>query len=440
MLTEAEKELLLRPSRGEIDPSLPVLGVVSEYNPFHNGHLYQINEARRRLGPCPVIALMSGSFVQRGAPALFNKWDRAKAAVQSGVDLVLELPAAFSLRSADYFASGSMRTLDATGIVDKIICGSEIVATEDEHGNKLPDLSASAACLLRPETKARAYELLQEGISYGTAWQQAVTELLPGGERFLSGPNNILSISYQKAILKYDLDLKLCPLPRKGSGHNDSNLQSPFASATSIRKVYMKNHSMEGLETVMPEKSYKIMEDLMKLRLEKGDISYDPAKSICNILAYLLSLENGNTIYLRCNADQGLCDRLVKHKHELSKGWENFITAVITKRYSRPSVRRMMLQLLLNENREFWQSKTSPGYLRVLAFNDTGRYLLRKMKDTAELPIITKLGRLNQYEGCRFYNTLRVDIRATDLYYLLRNNAGIYDKDFTTSPYYHKNS
>ena len=166
--------------------SLHAIGITAEYNPFHNGHRWQLQTLREKSGNVPVIACMSGWFVQRGEIAAVDPWIRASMAVHAGVDLVVLLPAWFSLRSADYFAAGAVKTLAATGIVDTLACGAEHTGTASSS------LSSTAAWSLLPETEQQIKTLLQQGLSYGAAWETAASQSQKDAGWF-KGANNLLA-------------------------------------------------------------------------------------------------------------------------------------------------------------------------------------------------------------------------------------------------------
>lgn len=412
---------------------MEVIGITAEYNPFHNGHARQLEQARAHFGDCPVVAVMSGSFVQRGLPAITDKWTRAAMAVEAGVDLVLELPAAYVLRSADYFAAGAVRSLAATGLVTTLVCGMETPASGEtpEALDSLPSLEETARCLLLPKTEALAGIFLDNGDAYGTAWSKALAKVLPGGERFLEGANNILALAYQKAILRDGLPLRLVPFPREGSGYLDKEIRPPYASATAIRKAVLeKTADRELLSRVMPEASLELLRDALPPLADRSGIM------LRDLLAYLLLYKDGEHIYRHTNADRGLCDRLLKYRDHLSQGLEEYIMAVSSKRYPQPAIRRTLVQLLLGRPRSFWKAPSRPEYLRVLAFSHRGRGLLRTMKETATLPVITKLGRLPRPGEEGHSPLLETDVLATDLQSQLLGLPGVYGRDFFTSPRY----
>ena len=413
--------------------SARVIGITAEYNPFHNGHRWQLQMLRETFGNVPVAACMSGWFVQRGETALADPWTRAVMAVRSGVDLVLLLPSWYSLRSADYFAAGAVKTLAATGIVNILACGAEH-SSEKAGGTAASSLADTAAWSLEKSTEEQIRKLLQQGLSYGAAWETAARENRKDAGWF-SGANNILALAYQKVILQHHLPLTLFPLPRQGSGYNDTGLTPPYASATAIRRALREGISVPALRSVMPDSTVT--------ELEKSAVSYPSLFAsqdhiLALLLTYLLARNNGQSLYEHSSASRDLCDRFSNTRQELQNGCKTFCTAIASRRDSLPSVRRLSLQLLLQMPREFWTEVPDPCYLRVLAFNERGRGLLKAMKQAAALPVITKPGSLEQYRNTDLYPLLQLDAAAADLFRLLQGNTGDYGTYCTSSPVYVK--
>ena len=405
---------------------LHAIGITAEYNPFHNGHQWQLQALRERLGNIPVIACMSGWFVQRGEIALASPWTRAAMAVHAGVDLVLLLPSWYSLRSADYFAAGAVKSLAATGIVNMLACGVEYINTGT---STLPD---TADWTLQQETEQQVKTLLQQGLSYGAAWETAAMQNNKDVNWF-KGANNLLALAYQKAILQNDLPIKLLTLSRRGNGYNDTGLMPPFASATAIRTALRKNSSDATLSAVLPKTSLHLL-SLKEINYPERFTRQEDILSI--LLAHLLIQHDSNSLYEHSSASRDLCDRFYNAREELQQGYTAFCKKITNNRDALPSVRRLTLQLLLQKPRAFWKEIPEPSYLRVLAFNDRGRSLLKKMKGTATLPIINKLGNETQYKNSDLYPLLQLDAAAADLFQLLNRNAGGYGSCFTTSPLY----
>ena len=406
--------------------NLQAIGITAEYNPFHNGHRWQLRAIRERFGSRPVIACMSGWFVQRGDIALTNPWTRAAMAVHAGVDLVFLLPSWYSLRSADYFSAGAVKTLAATGLVSTLVC-----STEQSTGNSLAE---TAAWSLQGETEQQIKTLLQQGLSYGAAWETAAAQNHKDASWF-KGANNLLALAYQKAVLQNNLPIKLHTLPRQGSNYNDTELAPPFASASAIRIALRNGCVPAAIASVLPEESVA----LLKLNeINYPDIFDRQEERMTLLLSNLLIRHNSLDLYEHSSASRDLCDRFYNERSELRQGCNAFCRKIANKRDPLPSVRRLILQLLLQKPRAFWTEMPEPAYLRVLAFNDWGRILLKKMKEKATIPIITKTGSEELYKNTDLYPLLQLDADAADLYQLLNGNTGIYGTCFTTSPIYVK--
>ncbi|MGI6262856.1 MAG: nucleotidyltransferase family protein [Succiniclasticum sp.] len=442
--------------RFSLEPAQPAAGLTAEYNPFHNGHARQLAMIREACGAgTPVVAVLSGSFVQHGEPALLDKWTRAAAAVDCGVDLVFELPVLASLRSADYFASGAMQALAATGVVRHVFCGAEGLpgASLDATASLLRD---TARYLWSEEGNVELRRLLQEGDSYGTAWERAIRAHLPAAAPLLRGSNNILALAYEKAIGQQGLPLTLHPLPRLGQSYHSTDLVPPYASATAIRRFAGQaapawtEEDRAALQAVLPAPSAARLFRALSGRTplppegsrvpELGD-ARPFGDRLAPLLAYYFATHRSSDIYERCNADAGLCARLWNARTALQDGWEAYLRQVVTKRYAAPVVHRVCLMLLFDLPRAFWTREAGVPVLRVLAFSERGRLLLKQMKETASAPVLTKAAdveRLSDTVSEEQRLLLQADFRATDLWCQLRGFTGCYGLDYQISPYYKK--
>ena len=378
-------------------------GIIAEYNPFHNGHLYHIQETKR-LTQQSVIVVMSGSFMQRGEPAVLSKWQRASCAVQGGADLVLELPCVFTLRSAEFFAKGAVQLLAATGCVNTLACGTE-------HPQSDFEAAASLAC--SAEAQARLRELLQNGLSYAQAWEKIL-----GAHTAFRTPNDILALEYTKALLQTAADIQPLYLQRTDEGYNSTSIGNSIASASAIRRAIADGN--ESWQQAVP--------DYTHAALAAG--GYDAQ------LLWQLLLLSPQQLAERCEASEGLENLLSKAADCASL--QSALAACSSKRYTASRIRRLLLQILLDLPKAVWQQQ-APAYLRVLAFNDTGRQLLHTMKTNAQLPIISKLGKNALCNDSVTYRTqLSAEVTATDLWSLLQKDAALNrsGNDFYQSPVY----
>ena len=392
-------------------------GIIAEYNPFHNGHQYHIRQAKR-LTQQPVIVAMSGSFMQRGEPAILSKWQRAALAVSCGADLVLELPCAFTLRSAEFFAQGGVSLLAASGCVNALCCGVESADCD------FPAL-ARIACDAGVQEQLQA--LLRQGTSYASAWEQLFAAHSEKLDKPLSSPNDILALSYTQAILRHGYDIEPLYVQRQDSGYNSTEISSTLASATAIRQALATGNA--SWQQAVPH----AVQDALP------HAGYD-ASLLWQLICYRLRLLSPAEIAARTECSEGLENRL---KQAADCGsLAQAVAACSSKRYTASRCRRLLLQLLCDVPREAWAQQHA-AYLRVLAFNDTGRQLLKQMKKTAALPLITKLGRgwqydVDQTEAC--HTQLALELKATDVWSLLQKRPELnrQGNDYYMSPVYLK--
>lgn len=383
-------------------------GIIAEYNPFHNGHLYHIQETKR-ITQQPVIVVMSGSFMQRGEPAVLSKWQRASCAVQGGADLVLELPCVFTLRSAEFFAKGAVQLLAATGCVNTLACGTE---------NPQSDFEAAASLACSAEAQARLRELLQNGLSYAQAWEKIL-----GANTAFRTPNDILALEYTKALLQTAADIQPLYLQRTDEGYNSTTIGSSIASASAIRRAIADGDG--SWQQAVP--------DYMHAALAAGGYN---AQLLWQLLKYRLRLLTPQQLAERCEASEGL-ENLLSRAADCDC-LQAALAACSSKRYTASRIRRLLLQILLDLPKAVWPQQ-APAYLRVLAFNNIGRQLLHRMKTSAQLPIINKLGKNALCNDSVAYRTqLSAEVTATDLWSLLQKDAALNrsGNDFYQSPVY----
>lgn len=425
-------------------------GIIAEYNPFHNGHLYQLREAQR-LTDQPIIVMMSASFMQRGEPACLNKWLRARLAVENGAALVLELPTAFSLRSAQFFASCGVQLMEATGCINTLACGVE---------SPERDFVALAQAITSPQAQARIKELLSQGKSYAVACAAVLTEAECAHDNTtapLDKPNDILALEYAKALI--NTDIKPLFIQRINSNYNDREISGTMASATAIRqalrverntcyptKPYTANASINAnTDASLNTTSWQqAVPESVRQTLLQSNPGYDDAL-LWQLLRYRLRLLSTDDIAEACQCSEGL-ENLLKQATDATS-FAQALQLCTNKRYSTSRIRRLFMQLLLDVPRWRWEDK-APSYLRVLAFNDTGRLLLRQMKATATLPLITGLYRNWRYRlphlGLRqqqiFTQQLDLELKASELWSLLQLNPALNraGNDLLISPVYVK--
>lgn len=387
--------------------------IISEYNPFHKGHEYQISVTREKGEATHVIALMSGNFVQRGLPSIIDKYRRADMAILGGADLVLELPAVYALSSAEFFAEGSVRILNALNGVDMLSFGSE-------EGNL--DSLYSLAQILADEPDDFKEELkneLSEGQSYAKARNHALKKLYPHLDvDFIQSPNNILGIEYLKALIRTDSKIAPFTLKRKGKGYHDLDLvEEEFASATALRQSILEDGSIKNF---IPHDIYEYIE---KLKDEK--YPFMTQENFKDLLLYRLIAEEDSLSNIQ-EASEGLNHRIISHLSSLKNNdVETFIDAIKTKRYARTRISRILIQFLLSFDREpidVLRRKT-PEAVKILALNDRGREILSSLRKDREIDIVHNFGKkTDEFQ--------KIDQKASRIY-ALKNYAYDPNWDFT---------
>ncbi|MHB9094876.1 MAG: nucleotidyltransferase [Eubacteriales bacterium] len=394
-----------------------VVGVVTEHNPFHNGHLYHIEQAREKCDAELVVSVMSGHFLQRGEPALFNKWARAKMAVLSGVDMVIELPTAFSVRSASAFAAGSVSLLNSMGIVTHICFGTEA----GDAGKLWP-----AARLLANEPaefKAILSGFLDEGLSFPAARAGAVERYFadegqntaePG---LYASPNNILGIEYLRALLNTGSNIKPVAIKRFSAGYHDTEIgrTNAIASATSIREELLSGGRLtDTIKTVVPGSAYEEMANEISHGL--GPVFIE---NYGNILFYLLRTMPPEQVAGLYDVTEGLENRILEASKSASSV-KDLLKKLKTKRYTWTRIQRILTYVLLGYTKSLAGAfdYTGPRYLRILGLSSRGRALLKTVKKQASLPVIIRTAPwLRKYDDIS--SMLRFDAMATDIYALL---------------------
>jgi len=404
---------------------MKVVGIIAEYNPFHNGHKYHLEQSKNMCNSQYSVAVMSGNFLQRGEPALFDKWTRAKMAVLNGIDLVLELPVVYSCQSAEIFAFGAVKILNSLGIIDYLSFGSE-------KGNIEELYNLAEALINEPEEISNEIKhLMNKGLTYSKALGDAYNKYY---DDILSYPNNVLGIEYIKSILLLKSSIKPVTVKRVMNNYNDVYFTGTISSATAIRKALKENAFLEEIQTSTPEASWDIIKN--NIMIKKGPVFWE---DFIDILLYQIRRSSYKDIKNLPDIKEGLEYRFKKAGNS-STCFEELINQLKTKRYTRTFLQRCLCHLLLGINKEdIKQAKEilSPVYIRILALNKKGRDLLKEIRKNTKFPIINKPA---DFESDSSYldRIFELDIRATDIYSLgIKNNdyrmAGM---DYRTSPFY----
>ncbi len=372
---------------------MKVCGIIAEYDPFHSGHGWQIQEIRRTLGiDCAVICVMSGNWTQRGGPALVDKHTRARMALLGGADLVLELPLPCAISSAEGFARGGAAVLNAAGIVTHLCFGSEC--------GDLALLSRAAQLLDSEEYRAHLHIGLDQGMSFPSARQQAAQHLMGADADCLSLPNNNLGVEYLRALNRLNSNITPVTVRREGAGHGQEPVGS-FASASYLRHQILAGHWENTAPYLLP--------DVLALLRNAPHADYTRAEQA--ILYRLRSMSADHLADLP-DCGEGLSNRLHQTIRSESSV-DGILTAMKTKRYTHARLRRILLWAFLGLTADD-RTNASP-YLRVLGMNSTGRTLLRSMSKRASLPILTKPAHIQNLSAAA-QHLFELESRATDLY------------------------
>lgn len=365
---------------------MKISALIAEFNPFHLGHKLLVDSMKKQSDA--VIAVMSGNFVQRGECAIFEKGERAKAAIENGVDLVLELPSVYALSSAEGFAKGGIKTLASCNIADELHFGSEC-----------GDIEKLSLCadILNEETlifRSILSEKLKEGFSYPAARQQALEKIIPEGA-LLSSPNNTLAIEYMREIKKSGLNIVPHTIKRMGSGYNDIEKDTAIPSASAIR------HFLKEGQSVKEHMLYNYVDK--PLFMSAFDV-------IVAARLKSISKEELSSLY-DCNTE-------IAVRLKDASGYNTFediVSAASCKSYTQSRLRRILCNMITGNS---FEEIPSPTYIRPIAFNEKGGEILKKMKSTASLPVASRGAVLKNDEIFSF------ECRCTDIYNLARGING----------------
>lgn len=388
-----------------------VLGIIAEYNPFHNGHLYHIKKSIEETGASSVICVMSGNFVQRGNISIVDKWTKTKMALANGVDLVLELPTIYSVSSAENFAEGAIRLLDSLKIVDTISFGMEAkdIASLNNIANVLYTEPKEYTTILEHE--------LRKGVSFPKARENAVMMYLNDIKQYaniLTGSNNILAIEYLKAIKKLKSKLNPIGIRREKVLYNDEIIIDDFASATAIRKM-IATGQFSDIQKVMPKSSYALLAD----ELRKGHYVLDLSKFQKEII-YNLRKMSVEEIAQLVDVSEGL-ENAIKNAANSSNNLVDFVNIVKSKRYTQTRIQRILIYALLGiTNSKMLAFKKAVPYARVLGFNENGKQLISQIaKKNKKVQIVTSVKKyMDESKNKVLKEMLETDILATNVYTL----------------------
>ncbi|WML35125.1 nucleotidyltransferase [Clostridium sp. OS1-26] len=404
---------------------MSVTGIVVEYNPFHKGHLHHINATKELTGCSYIIAVMSGNFVQRGVPAMIDKWSRAKTALMNGVDLVIELPLIYSLSSAEFFSFGAVSLLNSLGVVDNICFGSEC-----GDSKVLYDI-ANILSHEPDEYKEILKQKLQLGLAYPSARSKALLDYIGSYdvnflsnfniEEILSSSNNILGIEYCKSLIRLQSSIKPFSIQRQGSDYNSTYFESEFSSASSIRKHIKDTRNINGIENYVPKNTYDLL-----LSLFESNYTFSSEDLMLPYIKYKYMLYK-DTIEQLPDVSEGIHNRIYKFLED-AESYEKLINSIKTKRYAYSRISRILCQFFIGfENFNTYElRKRKCPYARILGFNSNGLRLLKNIKKESLIPIYTKIPK-------DLDDILSLDIQGTRLYSLLNKNINP-NSDYLISP------
>lgn len=408
-------------------------GIISEYNPFHNGHKYLIDKHKENNPDARFIAVMSGNFTQRGEAAVLNKWQRARLAVAGGIDLVIELPFVFAVRSAQHFAFGGIDLLHKLGCVKNLCFGSEYTDKDE--------LLRIAQSFFHPKFTVSLQSGIAQGLSYAAAAAKASSHITGIDEAVLKAPNTILGIEYLKAVFSLNAPFDIDIVQRCKAQHNDLTYRHNFASGSAIRHhLYKDNINFSELkQVVLPETFSLLCQAYRQQKLPHEENIFLP-------LLTKLRLARFTDIQKIYGVNEGLEYKLFKSSAQAGTRQE-LLAKLKSKRYPMTKLQRMLLYIMLDISKTQVEKfdKTGTLYARVLAFNDKGKDILRQIKKKSSIPVITKTTAFLDSKKRRQQNLtaleemLSIDTYATELYNLCFNPVSAYGEDFTTTPLYIRN-
>ena len=366
---------------------MDVIGIICEYNPFHNGHLYHINKIKEMYPDSTIILVMSGNITQRGDLSVINKWDKTDIALHYGIDLVIELPFIYATQSADIFCYASITILNYLK-VNKIVFGSE--SNNIEFITKLAETQ-----LNNDDYNNKIQNYLKEGLNYPTALAKSLEDITNIN---IKTPNDILAIGYVREILKNNYDITPITIKRT-SDYNSKELSDVISSATSIRESIKKNIE---ISKYVPNYSLKFINNIFI------DMYFDLIKY--KIISEINNLDKYQSV------DENIIPRIKKYIYT-SNSLDEFILNIKTKNYTYNRIKRMIIHILFSITKEEIINNNKINYIRILGFNKKGKQYLNKIKKEINIPLITKYD--EQY--------LSIESRITNILNIKLNNNFEYE-------------
>lgn len=409
---------------------MKVLGLITEYNPFHFGHKYHLEKSMEITKSTHSIAVMSSSFVQRGEPSIVDKWTKAKMAIDNGVDLVIELPFVYSTQTAELFAYGAVNLLNEINVVDSICFGTEI--GELEPLQELAHIFVDEP----PVYRAHLKHFLSLGFSFSVSRSKAIDKYFNSqeGDNFiiLKGSNNILAIEYLKALYKLNSSINPVAIKRLGSNYKDIEILEGFASATSIRNKIFKT-GLSSVESLLPKESYKALNEFKSLYS-----NFNRLENYQDVFNYLLRTINQDQLKELLHMEPGLENRILKTS-EIFLDINQILKNITTKRYPLTKIQRIFIHMLNHMNGETINQLYSftPEYIRVLGSNKKGFEILNKIKQNSDLNIITKYADYKRLNNNIINRFLAFEEQATNIFFLgIDSETPLINLDFKTTAYF----
>ncbi|WP_249030046.1 nucleotidyltransferase [Tannockella kyphosi] len=378
---------------------MKIVGLITEYNPFHYGHLHHIQEARKITKADQIIVVMSGNHVQRGEVAIIDKWSRTRVALEHGVDLVIELPFVYAIQSADYFAQGAVDLLHKAGCTD-IVFGSE--------SGDIQSLYDIAYCIKenKPKYDQLIKAAMETGIRYAEACNQALSSLL---NKSIVTPNDLLGLSYVKAVVDNNFPIQMHCIQRTNDFHSQEIQQ--ISSASAIRNALKTN---QDIEHTLPNS-----------QLYKNELFY--FEQYFPLLKYKLLTTSSNELKQLHLVEEGIENQLLKKIQDASN-MEQFVTSLTSKRYTRGRIQRMIIHILMNNTSKEIELAKNVDYLRILGMNDNGKKYLNKIKKDCKYTLVSTF-------SSHKHPALEIEMKATKLMSCISSNpTSIIESEYKNIP------
>ena len=373
-----------------------VVGIICEYNPFHNGHLYHLSKVKELFPNSLVVLVMSSCFTERGEISLLNKWDKTNIALTYGVDIVIELPFFYATNSADYFANGSIKILNELNC-NYLVFGSEI--NDIDKLNKIADIQIN-----NKEYDNLVKEYLDKGNNYPTSLSLAIKDLI---KEKIDTPNDLLAISYLKQIKLLNSNIKPISIKRTNNYH-DKEIKNVITSATSIREALNNN---QDIKEYVPIETYNSINKIDYLKY-------------FNLLKYKILSDNNLDRYLDIN--EGL-DKRIKKAINKANNLDELINLIKTKRYTYNKINRLLLHIYTGTTKDEVDKLNKLTYIRVLGFTSNGKKYIKEIRNNTSVPIITNYHELDDY-------ILDNELKVTNLYNYLINKEELNIKELKSIP------